>query len=63
MQRGDLIRYRRILDYRTEEKTDWRLGVLINNEYSIAEVLTTDGHTIKLWSSLVEKAGRKDAER
>tara|TARA_R110000796_G_scaffold53894_1_gene126272 strand:+ start:1832 stop:2023 length:192 start_codon:yes stop_codon:yes gene_type:complete len=63
MQRGDLIRYRRILDHSTEEMSDWKLGVLINNEYSIAEIITSDGLTIKLWSSQVEKAGRKDAER
>jgi|TARA_R110002020_G_scaffold199594_4_gene401089 hypothetical protein len=63
MQPGDLVRYREMVNHRTEEKTDWRLGVLIKKEYNTCEVMTTDARLIRLWSALVQKAGKKDAGR
>ena len=63
MQPGDLIRYREVINHREEAVTDWRLGVLIKKEYNTCHIMTTDARLIRLWSSLVQKAGKKDADR
>ena len=63
MQPGDLIRYREVINHREETVTDWKLGVLISKEHNTCEVMTTDARRIRLWSALVQKAGKKDAGR
>jgi len=63
MKIGDLVRYREILNYRTMEKTKWSLGVLVDKRYNICDVLSSQGVLLTLWSSQVQKAGKKDAGR
>jgi len=63
MKIGDLVRYKQVLNYRTMEKTEWSLGVLVDKRHNICDVLTRDGEKITLWASLVQKAGKKDAKR
>jgi len=63
MRVGDLVRYKEVLDYRTMEKTEWKLGVLIDKRYNICDVLTRQGEKLTLWAQLVQKAGKKDAGR
>lgn len=63
MQPGDLIRYREVINHAEETVTDWKLGVLIKKEYNTCHIMTTDARLIRLWSALVQKAGRKDKER
>ena len=61
MRVGDLVRYREMINHRTGEKTDWALGLLIKKEYNTCHILDRQGRHIRIWSSLVQKAGRKDA--
>ena len=63
MQAGDLVRYREVINHREETVTDWKLGILIKKEYNTCYVMTTDARLIRLWSALVQKAGKKDADR
>ena len=63
MKIGDLVRYKQVLNYRTMEKTEWSLGVLVDKRHNMCDVLTRDGKKIILWASLVQKAGKKDAKR
>ena len=63
MKKGDLIRYREILNHRTMEKTDWKLGVLVDKKWNNCHVLTKEGRLKILWAELVQKAGKKDANR
>ena len=60
MKIGDLVRYRKMVNHRTEEMTEWRLGVLIGKRHNICDVLSRDGIMITVWASLVQKAGKKD---
>jgi hypothetical protein len=63
MQPGDLIRYRETINHREETVTDWKLGVLIEKQYNTCHIMTADARLIRLWASLVQKAGKKDAGR
>lgn len=64
MQPGDLVRYRTVTRHDCpQELSEWKLGVMISREYNLTEILTNDGKVVKLWSYLVQKAGKKDAER
>jgi hypothetical protein len=61
MQAGDLIRYREVINHRTKETTEWSLGMLLKKEYNTCHILSRDGSVIRIWASLVQKAGKKDA--
>jgi hypothetical protein len=63
MRVGDLVRYREVLNYRTMEKTEWKLGVLVDKRHNLCDILSREGQKITLWTSLVQKAGKKDAKR
>jgi len=64
MKVGDLVRYQEVVHHATPMSyTEWKLGVLIDKRHNICDVLTTEGKKISLWSSLVQKAGKKDAKR
>ena len=63
MKVGDLVRYREVINYRTMEKTEWKLGVLLDKRHNICDVLSKEGEKITLWAQLVQKAGKKDARR
>ena len=45
------------------EKTEWKLGVLLDKRHNICDVLSKEGEKITLWAQLVQKAGKKDARR
>ena len=63
MQPGDLVRYRTVLKHDCpQELSEWILGVLVGKEFNLTKVLTKEGKVVKLWSYLVEKAGKKDKE-
>lgn len=63
MRAGDMVKFRDVINHRTEELTDWKIGLLI--EYSklmkIATVLH-EGEVRRLRAEYVTKAGRKDYE-
>tara|TARA_E500000331_G_C17243219_1_gene707924 strand:+ start:308 stop:505 length:198 start_codon:yes stop_codon:yes gene_type:complete len=63
MKEGDMVKFRDVLNHRTEELTDWKIGLLI--EYSklmkIATVLH-EGEVRRLRAEYVSKAGKKDYE-
>lgn len=63
MKIGDLVRYRKMIDHRTREMTEWRLGVLIDKRHNLCDILTKDGTMLTIWAELVQKAGKKDANR
>ena len=63
MQVGDLVRYKEVLNHRTMEKTEWKLGVLVDKRHNLCDVLSREGQKLTLWASLVQKAGKKDAGR
>ena len=64
MRIGDLVRYREVTHYtKPVSYTKWILGVLLDKRHNVCDVLTTGGEKISLWSSLVQKAGKKDAKR
>jgi hypothetical protein len=63
MKIGDLVRYRKIIDHRSEEMTEWRLGVLVEKRHNICDILSRNGVLVTVWASLVQKAGKKDAKR
>ena len=58
-----MVKFRDVLNHRTEELTDWKIGLLI--EYSklmkIATVLH-EGEVRRLRAEYVSKAGKKDYE-
>jgi len=64
MKSGDLVRFREILrhDY-PEVLTDWQLGVMVAKEYNLVKVLGRDGKVKTIYAYLVQKAGKKDAEK
>lgn len=63
MKNGDMVKFRDIINHRTEELTDWKIGLLI--EYSklmkVATVLH-EGEVRRLRAEYVTKAGKKDFE-
>ena len=63
MQAGDLVRYRKMINHRTEEMTEWKLGVLVEKRHNMCDILSRDGVLITVWASLVQKAGKKDEEK
>ena len=64
MQPGDLVRYRTVLRHdHPQELSEWKLGLLVEKEYNLAKVLTSDEGVVILWTYLVEKAGKKDGKR
>ena len=64
MQVGDLVRYRTVVKHdHPQQLSDWKLGLLVGKEFNLTKVLTNEGKVITLWAYLVQKAGKKDAER
>ena len=58
------MRFRDVLNHRTQELSDWRYGVLI--EYKSWEKIATvlcEGEVLRLRAEYVTKAGRKDILR
>ena len=64
MKAGDLVRFREILRHdHPEVLSDWQLGVMVAKEYNLVKVLGRDGKVKTIYSYLVQKAGKKDAEK
>ena len=63
MKVGDLVRFKKVLNHRTLETTEWCLGVLIEKEYNLCKVLSKTGELISIWAEFVQKAGKKDENR
>tara|TARA_Y100001938_G_C8079088_1_gene427969 strand:- start:1499 stop:1714 length:216 start_codon:yes stop_codon:yes gene_type:complete len=64
MKDGDFVRFRDVLNHRTQELSEWKYGVLI--EYKSWEKIATvlhNGEVIRMRAEYVTKAGRKDIER
>ena len=64
MQEGDLVKFRDVLNHRTEELTDWRFGVLLEYTklHKIASVLH-EGEVRRVPGRYICKAGKKDIIR
>ena len=63
MKAGDMVRFRDVVNQRTQELTDWKLGLLI--EYHSWEKIATilyNGEVRRMRAEYVTKAGRKDYE-
>ena len=63
MKAGDIVRFRDVVNHRTQELTDWKLGLLI--EYHSWEKIATilyNGEVRRMRAEYVTKAGRKDYE-
>lgn len=64
MKDGDIVRFRDVLNHRTQELSAWKYGLLI--EYrkweKIANVLH-EGEVLRLRAEYVTKAGKKDILR
>ena len=64
MKRGDLVRYQEPVHHTTPMSyKGWELGVLIDKRHNVCDILTREGKKITLHSSVVQKAGKKDAKR
>lgn len=63
MKVGDLVRFKKVLNHRTMETTEWCLGVLVSKEYNLCKVLSTSGEMVMIWAEFVQKAGKKDEGR
>ena len=63
MQPGDLVRFKKVLNHRTMETTEWCLGVLIEKEYNMCKVLSKTGDLVTNWAEFVQNAGKKDEGR
>ena len=50
MKIGDLVRYKEVLNYRTMEKTEWKLGVLIDKRHNLCDIILKEGGKITLWA-------------
>ena len=64
MKDGDFIRFRDVLNHRTQELSEWKYGVLV--EYKTWEKIATvlyEGEILRLRAEYVTKAGKKDIER
>tara|TARA_A100000164_G_C21511397_1_gene587181 strand:- start:431 stop:646 length:216 start_codon:yes stop_codon:yes gene_type:complete len=58
---GDMVKFRDVLNHRTEELTDWKVGLLI--EYHTWEKIATvlhEGEVRRIRAEYVTKAGKKD---
>lgn len=63
MKAGDMVRFRDVINHRTQELTDWKIGLLI--EYRSWEKIATilyRGEVRRLRAEYVTKAGKKDIE-
>ncbi len=63
MKTGDLVRFRDVINHRTQEMTDWKIGLLV--EYHSWEKIATvlyEGNVRRLRAEHVTKAGKKDYE-
>ena len=59
-----MVRFRDVINHRTEELSDWRLGLLI--EYHTWEKIATvlyKGELRRMRAEYVTKAGKKDYEK
>tara|TARA_B100000131_G_C17832941_1_gene498543 strand:+ start:479 stop:691 length:213 start_codon:yes stop_codon:yes gene_type:complete len=64
MKKGDFVRFRDVLNHRTEELSEWKYGLLI--EYKTWEKIATvlhKGEVRRLRAEHVTKAGKKDRTR
>ena len=58
---GDMVKFRDVLNHRTEELTDWKIGLLVHYETweKVATVLH-EGEMRRIRAEYVCKAGKKD---
>lgn len=56
-----MVKFREVLNHRTEELSDWRIGLLVNYESweKVASVLY-EGKMLRIRAQYVTKAGKKD---
>jgi hypothetical protein len=64
VQEGDLVKFRDVLNHRTEELTDWKFGVLLEYAklHKMASVLC-NGEVRRISGRYICKAGKKDVIR
>lgn len=63
MKDGDFVRFRNVLNHRTQELSEWMYGVLV--EYKSWEKIATvlhEGEILRMRAEYVTKAGKKDIE-
>lgn len=63
MRDGDIVRFRDVLNHRTQELSEWKYGLLI--EYKTWEKIATvlhEGNVLRMRAEYVTKAGKKDIE-
>jgi hypothetical protein len=64
MRIGDLVRYKEIIRHdHPQILTEWKLGLMVAKEYNLVRILCRDGKIKTIYSYLVEKAGKKDAQK
>lgn len=63
MKTGDMVRFRDVINHRTEELSEWKIGLLIEYTptYKVATILY-EGEVRRLRAEYVTKAGKKDYE-
>ncbi len=61
MRTGDMVKFRDVLNHRTQELSEWKIGLLVH--YTSWEKIATvlyDGEVRRMRAEHVCKAGRKD---
>ncbi len=61
MRTGDMVKFRDVLNHRTQELSDWKIGLLVHytSWEKIASVLYK-GEIRRMRAEYVSKAGKKD---
>ena len=63
MKDGDIVKFRDVINHRTEELSEWKVGLLV--EYKKWEKIATvlyNGEVRRIRAECVTKAGKKDYE-
>ena len=61
MKTGDMVKFRDVINHRTEELSGWKIGLLVN--YTKWEKIATvlyEGELRRIRAEHVTKAGKKD---
>ncbi len=61
MKNGDMVKFRDVLNWKTQELSEWKIGLLVeySSLYKIATVLYR-GDVRRMRAQYVTKAGKKD---
>ena len=65
MRIGDMVRFRDVINHRTQELTDWKYGVIVAEYHTWEKVGTVlyRGKTYRIRAENIQKAGKKDESR